>query len=739
MNKKISRKDFLKNNALTLGGISLGLQGPWNFHSNNFEKNNHIGAKPGEAGSMTRRGSWIQKNKQQTGDIVLVKGGEGCRVVISAKENSAVQQAAKLLAKDIERISGYTPPLVNKTDAHATTIRLVTIGNDEIPAVINTTELKEKWEACKIVTVDNTVWLIGSDFRGTAFAAYILSERLGIDPLYLWTGYAPEFFETLVLKRTDFYSGEPTIKYRGFFHDDEDILPRPFDENDYPYRFGNVSMEWYKRFFETALRLRMNIVAPYTRVRRRYEVQKCASDWGLFYTSHHYDILLSNPFGIERFNLAEKRGLTADWDWFRNKENMLKYWQAGVEENKNLSTIWPVGLRGTDDHAYTFPANISSQDQAKVFGEVLQDQVKIVKDIIAADHSALFHFTLYTEMLDKYENNRDAFNVPENVIIVWPDDNDGIMRSLPREKDKWKHGVYYHLAYYGGDSSKQNVHTVSAKKIAEQFQDIIDSGATEFLLVNVSEMREFIMEARMIAELNWNNSFIPVGEHPAKNYIEWWSKEYFGKNVYKEVSVIYSRYYELMSTPLMTRFGASLFENLINNLYKKFNQKPTDPIGEAEINLLKSRNEKYKSILSLISGASQKMNKEQKQFFFENVELPLLMDFRPTQSSLILLTALSENDKLKAIGLAEKAMKPLEQLELDVLRAERKPFEKWYRETWIRSRSSSLNVHRSYNQLSDFIASGGRISPIKPNEKTGHRIKDAKAWSKFLDEMETLK
>ncbi|MGN6539946.1 MAG: hypothetical protein ACTHKY_03960, partial [Ginsengibacter sp.] len=224
MNKKISRKDFLKNNALTLGGLSLGLQGPWNFHSNNFEKNNPMGANPGEVGSMTRRGSWIQKNKQQTGDIVLVKSGEGCRVVISAKENSGVQQAAKLLAKDIEKISGYTPPLVNKTDAHATTIRLVTIGNDEIPAVINATELKEKWEACKIVTVDNTVWLVGSDFRGTAFAAYILSERLGIDPLYLWTGYAPEFFETLVLKRTDFYSGEPTIKYRGFFHDDEDIL-----------------------------------------------------------------------------------------------------------------------------------------------------------------------------------------------------------------------------------------------------------------------------------------------------------------------------------------------------------------------------------------------------------------------------------------------------------------------------------------------------------------------------------
>src|SRR6185312_1058719 len=280
----------------------------------------------------------------------------------------------------------------------------------------------------------------------------------------------------------------------------------------------------------------MNVVAPYTRVRRRYEVQKCASDWGLFYTSHHYDILLSNPFGIERFNLAEKRGVTTDWDWFRNKENMLKYWQGGVEENKELSAIWPIGLRGTDDHAYEFPPNISLKEQAQVFGEVLWQQVRIVKEIIPSDPSPLFHFTLYTEMLDKYENNRDAFKVPEEVIIVWPDNNDGTMRNLPKEKGKWKHGVYYHLAYYGGDNSKQNVHTVSPQKIAEQFQNIMHSEATEFLLVNVSEMREFIMEARMVAELSWNDSFMRASDNVEKNYIVWWSKEYFGKNLYKDVA-----------------------------------------------------------------------------------------------------------------------------------------------------------------------------------------------------------
>jgi hypothetical protein len=102
------------------------------------------------------------------------------------------------------------------------------------PARFARQRLQGQWEAYQVRTLDNTVWLVGSDFRGTAFAAYTLSERLGIDPLYLWTGYTPAKHPTLILRQTEFIADPPTFKYRGFFHDDEDILPRPFDENGYP-------------------------------------------------------------------------------------------------------------------------------------------------------------------------------------------------------------------------------------------------------------------------------------------------------------------------------------------------------------------------------------------------------------------------------------------------------------------------------------------------------------------------
>ncbi|SPF56452.1 conserved exported hypothetical protein [Candidatus Sulfopaludibacter sp. SbA4] len=228
------------------------------------------------------RGSWVQTGTPAQGDVTL----RDCEIVVSDDENSAVHQAAEFLAGDIEKIGSHRPAVVKTPSADRVNIRLITLGHGEVPATIDAGAMQGQWESYRIVTAGRTVWLVGSNPRGTAFAAYTLSERLGVDPLYIWTGYTPEHRDPLVLKRTSFAQGPPAFRYRGFFHDDEDLLPRPFDANGYPLQTGDVPLDWYKRFFETALRLRMNMVAPYTRVHRRYEVQKLASDWGLYYTSH---------------------------------------------------------------------------------------------------------------------------------------------------------------------------------------------------------------------------------------------------------------------------------------------------------------------------------------------------------------------------------------------------------------------------------------------------------------------
>ncbi|HEX3730187.1 MAG TPA: glycosyl hydrolase 115 family protein, partial [Opitutaceae bacterium] len=500
--------------------------------------------------SQPVRGSWVRADeKARPGDSLLAGPAGGCEIVVDPGEPTAVRQAAHFLAGDIERISGYRPPILAAPDGRGIPIRLATLGGAvRPPAAVDTARLAGRWEAYQIVAGPDAVWLVGSDFRGTAYASYTLSERLGIDPLYLWTEYAPVRHAALILQGCGQFFDSPTFRYRGFFHDDEDILPRPFDAEGYPLQTGTVPKIWYERFFETALRLRLNMVAPYVRVQRPFEIQQMASDWGLFYTSHHYDILHSNPWGFTRFGLAAARHAGAQWDWFKNREGMLAFWRGGILENRGLDCIWPVGLRGTQDAGYSFPPGMGRDDRIKAYRDAIDAQIALTKSLLPANRTPIFHFTLYTEMLDLYRQGR--LGVPNDVIVVWPDDNDGIMRALPEPAGRGKHGVYYHLAYYTRYlyPTKQITHTVSPMRIADQFRHIVDAGATEYMLLNVTELREYAMEARMVSELCWDAGRTVGSPDAADRYIRWWSREYFGAGAADGAAEAYRQFYSLLDS-----------------------------------------------------------------------------------------------------------------------------------------------------------------------------------------------
>lgn len=684
------------------------------------------------------RGSWVRDGGPRAADVVLAEPGGVAEIVVAESEGSPVRQAAEFLADDIEKITGQRPRIVASASGDNTAIHLVTLAGDEqqLPEGVARDELAGEWEAHQILTDDEGVWLVGSNARGTAFAAYTLSERLGIDPLYIWTGYRPERQERLVLKETDYRAGPPTVKYRGLFHDDEDILPRPFEYSGYPLRIGDVPLDWYERFFETALRLRMNMVAPYTRVHRRFEVQKTASDWGLYYTSHHYDILLSNPFGYHNFELAKERGIEGDWNWLTNRENMIKYWRAGVEENGRLDAIWPVGLRGTDDYPYQFPEGMSEEEQNRIFQEVIQAQIDVTRETVPEEQRPpVFHFTLYGEMLDKYLAEGGGFDMPEDVILIWPDDNDGRMRALPapENRGKWNHGVYYHLAYWG-PVVKQTMEIVPPDRIAGEFKRIAEAGATEYMLLNVSELREFVMGARMIAEICWDaetalantpvrpmpdyllphvprGATVPIPEDvsspSADRFVDWWAREYFGEAAAEDAAEAYRLRYDLLNGWESQWWAADKVPGAVNSLMAKFVGEEFTPADPETLPTLRERARRYEKAFKVIDRARENMNRQQRQFFFDHLELPLRITGRHTQAAIKLVEAMEEPDLEEAWALAEQAMEPLEQLEIEIKRAEHPPFEEWYRSTFIRHEHTGINPHRPYFVLRQFLSSGG--------------------------------
>lgn len=659
------------------------------------------------------RGSWVQTGVAGTGDVTLAAKDAVAQIVVADDENSAVHQAAEFLAGDIEKISGYRPAIVKAASGDGVHIRLVTLGHSAVPTAVNTAGMQGQWESYRVATEGRNVWLVGSNPRGTAFAAYTLSERLGIDPIYIWTGYRPEHRDPLVLKRTSFAQGPPTFKYRGFFHDDEDLLPRPFDANGYPMQTGDVPLEWYKRFFETALRLKMNMVAPYTRVHRRFEVQKTASDWGLYYTSHHYDILVSNPFGLTRFNLAAERGVPPVYDWFGNREGMLKFWMGGVTENKDIDVIWPVGMRGTEDRSFTFPAGTTDEQRAATFREVIGDEVKMVKDALPKEKTPLFHFTMYAEMLPAYQKNPAAFDLPEDVMIIWPDDNDGHMRGLPTSLGKWKHGVYYHLAYLGGNLSKQTTHTETPAVVGSEFEKIVKAGATEYMLVNMSEVRDYVMGARMIGDICWNAAAVFAAPNAAGRYASWWSREYFGKNA-EAADGVYAQYFTLLDKPDTMWNPMVNIQTLIGSLYTKVGGGNPAAFSAETLAGLRTRAQALDEALVAEQKAEAAMPITEARFFSIDAGLGLKIADYQTHAAIELAGALSAADSAGMWKGVYAARDYLERLETAFARGEYPPFERWYHESWIRSANSNNNPHRAYKQVRDFIGQEGRGSLALP-------------------------
>jgi hypothetical protein len=412
---------------------------------------------------------------------------------------------------------------------------------------------------------------------------------------------------------------------------------------------------------------------------------------------------------------------------------MLKYWRGGVEENKDLDCIWPVGLRGTDDYAYRFPKDMPQAEQNKIFRDVIDAQMSIARDLVPKEKSPpVFHFTLYGEMLDKYLAT-GGIDVPENAILIWPDDNDGRIRAVPKEPGKWKHGVYYHAAYLG-PVAKQNAHFVHPTRIADEFRRITDAGATEYMLLNVSELREFVMEARMIAEVCWDaktalhdtppkpaRELLPHVPTEAKTplppdepspsadrFVRWWAAEYYGPDAADDVTHAYQHYFELFDRWDRAWQGSDKVAGALASLSKKFAHQPFDPARPETLPALEQRDRQYREAFELFAKAKQRMpDRAQRQFFFEHVELPLLTDWRPTQAAITLVRAMSEPDNDKSWAICEQAIAPLEQLEVEILRAERPPFRAWYRKTWIRHEETGLNLHRSYEQLRVFLTSRG--------------------------------
>jgi hypothetical protein len=244
-------------------------------------------------------------------------------------------------------------------------------------------------------------------------------------------------------------------------------------------------------------------------------------------------------------------------------------------------------------------------------------------------------------------------------------------------------------------------------RVEEEFRKIVDAGATEYMLVNVSELREFVMEARMLAEITWDAKTAFAKPDAANRFVDWWSREYFGDTVAGDVAKSYRGYYQALPSWEQIAIGGNAVVQALTALEAKLSPAgppaaAPSPAGPA-LPELEQRSAAYSALLETVYATAKTLTGDRLQFFFEHVTLPLLIDARQTSAAMKLRIALAASDPTVTRRWCLQAFDDLKMLEDDIRRAERAPFENWYRKSWIRDDNSPYNVHRSYQRTLSFL------------------------------------
>jgi hypothetical protein len=469
-----------------------------------------------------------------TNDGIVLDGST--TLLVSPEEPGPVQRAAEDLAADFQKVFGKRPNIV-KTREEAGA-KAIWIGQaSKLPETVRPAGLGSA-ESFSISTpaadgskrgASVVVLLSGADARGTLYAIYEFSERyLGVDPLYCWTDHEPARRSSVVVPtRMDLKFPPPVFKYRGFFINDEDLLTgwAPGEAKD---KTG-ISLDVWDKIFETILRLKGNIVAPGTWIFPDEPQVRLAGKRGLITAQHH-----AIPLGV---NVARwPRDVT--YNYTTNPEILERAWKDAVNAySPGQEVLWTVGLRGLSDVTYA-SMDPSVRDNDKALGELISkaisEQMQIVRSVRP---DAEFVTNLWQEGARLL--HQGDLKIPPEVSIVWADDGYGYLQD--HGEAAAGQGIYDHVAMMNGRAN-QLTEMVPVERSFSELGRYIKAGATQYFLVNTSDIRPVSMSIRAVMGTVWKG--LPAGAEPADKFYRQWSAEEFGAKAAPRLVELYKEYFK---------------------------------------------------------------------------------------------------------------------------------------------------------------------------------------------------
>ena len=476
-----------------------------------------------------------------SGAFTLAQNGTVATLYVAPNDDWGVIHATRELRADIQRVTGVAPALLGNTEALKGNVVLIgTIGKSPLierlilSHALDVSSIRGRWESTLTQVVDHplpgvarALVIAGSDPRGTIYGIYDLSAGIGVSPWYWWADVPVPHREALYAESGRWVVGPPAVKYRGIFLNDE----RPSLAGWVNEKYGGYNHFFYTKVFDLLLRLRANFLWP--------------AMWGsAFAADDPLNAKLANDYGLVMSTSHEEPMMCAErewgpshgpWDYVMNRKRIDEFWRHCMERVKGYQEVVTLGMRGRGD------TPMSAQDNIALLEKIVADQRKILQETVNPDLDEVPQvWALYKEVQSYYEH---GMRVPDDVTLLWSDDNWGDLRRLPTPAERKRSGgagIYYHFDYVGGPRSYKWLNTNYIPKIWEQMNLAWKYGATRIWVVNVGDLKPMELPISFFMDMAWN----PAQFNPddLRHYTEQWAAQQFGPEHAAEIAHLLTAY-----------------------------------------------------------------------------------------------------------------------------------------------------------------------------------------------------
>ncbi|MBO4660837.1 MAG: glycosyl hydrolase 115 family protein [Prevotella sp.] len=586
-------------------------------------------------------------------DDVWFDGQKAVTYQVNGKVHTVVGVALNMFCNDMQLVTGQQAQAGGK-DATIQIYQLDAADNKIVKALkakgVPVDELSKKMDAF-FLTVDNGITIVGNNGRGTAYGILELSRMAGVSPWVWWGDVTPEKKSKLSIEKGFKTLQAPSVEYRGIFINDEDWTLRPWSNKVFePSKDkGQIGPKTNKKVYELLLRLRANAIWPamHTGSTAFFKIpgnKEMADSCGIVVGTSHCEPLLRN--NVDEWSVKER----GKYNYVTNKESVQNYWIERLKEVKGFGDYYyTIGMRGIHDGEMEGVGK-DKNNKTKWLQQVIDDQRELLKTHIDPKVESIPQvFVPYKEVLEIMEN---GLNVPDDVTLMWCDDNYGYMTRLSdaeQQKRSGGAGVYYHLSYWGRPHDYMWLTTEQPGLVYNEMREAYDHNARKLWIVNVHEPKVAAYDLELFLDMAWDiNSVSPT---TLEQHLQNWLSLQFGKEAGAKLLPVMKEYFRLCGIRRPEFMGWNQVE-----LDKKKYSKGWSPVQDSEFSFVEFGGEMdqymadYEAIKKQVDEIAKLVRPDRQDAYYAAIKYPIF-------AAAAMATKHLEAQKARRLGSEEAATK----------------------------------------------------------------------------------